>query len=226
MKKFNTILVLLLLTVWGTAVHATPQENFLCDDSPVAIYPDILFTCEALQSYKKGFDTHALELFQRASLWGSKEAQYRVGLFYLGGIGTETNHVEAAAWLLLANERNNRQITERLAEVMAVLSDEQKDTVNQRADELREKYGDFKALERRANWVKRQKRKTTGSRLGNPMASVRYQGNTGVTAEQQLRHLDAYEQHLSDIVTSVEYRDFKVIEPGEESTAQESSEDQ
>lgn len=218
MNKVNCLMLLLLLS---PAIPAAPQDDFLCEDTPLAIYPDIYFTCEALQSFKKGFDTHALELFKRASLWGSKEAQYRVGLFYLGGIGTEADPMEGAAWLLLANERNNRQVTERLSGVLQQLTPAQQDAVTQRAAVLREQYGDFQALERRDDWVRMQKRKTTGSRLGKPMASVRYQGSQGVTADQANQSLELYVSTLENIVTTVEYRDFEVLEDDPDSAPED-----
>ncbi len=220
MNKVNCMILLMALT---HVVHAAPQKDFLCEDTPLAIYPDIYFTCEGLQSFKKGFDTHALELFKRASLWGSKEAQYRVGLFYLGGIGTEADPMEGAAWLLLANERNNRQVTERLLTVMAVLSPFQQGEVSQRAAVLREQYGDFQALDRRDNWVRMQKRKTTGSRLGKPMATVRYLGSQGVTADQANQSLELYVTTLQDIVTNVNYRDFDVLEDDQDNDSEDDS---
>ncbi|MDX1570299.1 MAG: hypothetical protein R3200_07420 [Xanthomonadales bacterium] len=204
--------------LFAAAASANPQEDFLCEDSPLDIYPDVYFHCEAMQSFKKGFDEHALELLQRASLWGSKTAQYKVGLMYLGGVGTQADPVEGAAWLLLANERNNRKVTERLAEVLDKLSDSSVMAANSRAAELRETYGDLEALERRADWVRRMKKRTTGSRLGKPMATVVNSGTSGITGDQALNRLDHYEQVLREAVTTVEYRDFRVLEPEEESS--------
>ena len=189
------------------------RENWLCEDSPFDQYPDAYYTCEAMQSFKHGFDTHALEHLKRASKWGSKTAQYRVGLMILGGIGTEADPIEGAAWLLLANERNNSDISARLREVQDKMSTEDWEVAHQRALVLKEEYGDFAALERRTRWVRRMKNRMTGSRLGKPMATVRVADSQGITVDQMTNRLDVYERSLRHMVTTVEYRDFRVIEP-------------
>lgn len=207
--RFVVPLLLLLLT--GVAA-AAPRAHFLCEDGQLDIFPSERFYCEAMQSFRRGFDAHALSLFKRSAGWGNKLAQYKVGLMYLAGMGTEADAVEAAAWLLLANERNTDEVTERLRSVMASLPEFAKRQARKRAEALREDYGDLQALERRSRWVRRMKARTTGSRLGKPMSAVRIVGNTGVTSDQRLARLDAYESVLRDIVTTVEYRDFKVFD--------------
>lgn len=42
---------------------------------------------------------------------------------YVAGFGTQADPVEGAAWLLLANERNNRDVTEQLQLAMSELSE-------------------------------------------------------------------------------------------------------
>ena len=192
---------------------ASPQGHFLCEDTSMDVFPDDRWYCEAMHNFRKGFDRHALDLFKRAARYGNKLAQYKIGLMYAGGVGTEADAVEGAAWLLLANERNIDEVTERLRFVMSTLPEFEKRQAHERAGELREEYGDLNALSRRAAWVKKMKRRTTGSRLGNPMSAVRIAGASGVTSDQQHERLDAYEQNLRDIITTVEYRDFRVIEP-------------
>ena len=214
---FSVVFLTIASMTW-----AVPQNGFLCEDSPLDIPPDVFFTCEAIDSFDDGFDKHALELFKRASLWGSKEAQYRVGLMYLGGYGAEVDLVEGSAWLLLANERNSQQVTEKLSQAMDLLTEEQIEQANLKAKTLREHYGDFKALERRARWVRRMKNRTTGSRLGKPNASIRLVGTNGVTGDQKLSRLDAYEASLRNVLTTVEYRDFDVIDDEEIDSGQSS----
>ncbi len=220
--------LMLLFSAAATAQVGTGPEDAECGEGVADEYPDLYWTCEALQSFSKGFDSHALDLFKRASQWGNKTAQYRVGLMTLGGVGTEPDVIEGAAWLLLANERNNRRISARLSEVMGTLTEDQQREVKIRAAGLREEYGDFKALERRADWARWQKRGLTGSRTGRPTGSslvmvsgdalapggqrptgARNSGTIGVAARNMY---DAYEIELRNIVTSVEYRDFDVLE--------------
>ena len=60
------------------------------------------------------------------------------------------------------------------------------------------------------------KRRTTGSHLGRPTATVAIVGTQGVTGGQALSRLDRYEASLRNVLTTVEYRDFKVMEPKHE----------
>ena len=114
--------IALFFCLFSSAALAV-EQSALCEDSPLDIFPDQFFACEAQQSFKKGFDKHALALFKRASRWGSKQSQYKVGLMYVAGFGTQADPVEGAAWLLLANERNNRDVTEQLQLAMSELSE-------------------------------------------------------------------------------------------------------
>jgi hypothetical protein len=218
-KGFCMRVLIVFLLLFCTATIDAAERTAFCEDSPMDIFPDEYFNCEARQSFKKGFDKHALGLFKRASRWGSKQAQYKVGLMLVAGFGTRRDPVEGAAWLLLANERNNRAVTEQLKLTMAELDESGRQAANARALELREEYGDYQALERRAQSVRRMKRRTTGSHLGRPMATVSIVGSQGRTADQALSRLDRYETSLRNVLTSVEYRDFKVLEPGDEGQA-------
>ena len=209
------LIVALLLFCFLPIALAVERAGF-CEDSPLDIFPDQFYTCEALQSFKKGFDKHALELFKLASRWGSKQSQYKVGLMYVGGFGTRPDPVEGAAWLLLANERNNRESTKQLKLAMSELSEGGRLQANARALELRDEYGDLEALERRSRWVRRMKRRTTGSHLGRPTATLAIIGTQGMTGLQTLPRLDRYEASLRITLTTVEYRDFKVIEQEDE----------
>ena len=201
--------LLVLLSVSARAERSTS----LCEQSQLDIFPDVFYSCEAMQNFKKGFDRQALSMFKHAARWGSKQSQYKIGLMYLGGFGTEPDPIEGAAWLLLANERNVMHSTEQLALVMSELSEAGRVSAKSRARELRAEYGDQEALLRRAHWVRRMKGRTTGSRLGRPMATVSIPGGEGRTADQNIGRLVEYESTLRETLTTVQYRDFKVLEP-------------
>jgi hypothetical protein len=212
----SMILVSLAGLLMTGPASAAPRQSFQCENSPLDIFPDQYYSCEAMQSFKKGFDSHALSLFKRAARWGSKTSQYRVGLMYLGGYGTAVNPIEGTAWLLLANERNSTQGTQQLNEALKSLSDYERKLARERAQELSDDYGDLKALERRSRWVRRMKGRTTGSRLGRPTATVRIEGANGITGDQAISRLDLYETVLRNAIGTIEYRDFEVIEPASE----------
>ena len=214
----RTFLLLFIGLMAGSSFAA--ERSSFCSNTVQDVFPDQHFSCEGLQSLKRGHDGHALEMFQQAARWGDKRAQYRVGLMHLGGIGTTPDTVEGAAWLLLANERNNRTISERLSQAHQQMDASQWEAAHVRATELQQHYGDFSALERRDRWARERKRDLTGSRLGKPMATVEVQHPgipsqlTGITGRQMLARLDRYVDTLQDVMTTIEYRDFEVIETG------------
>ena len=180
-------LLLILLVHWGCSFGV--EESSFCHETTFDLHPDLFYTCEARQSFKKGFDAHALTLFKRAAKWGSKSAQYRIGLMTLAGMGTEPDLIEGTAWLLLANERNADEVTEQLDLALNNLTGDEIDAAKRRARVLRETYGDSAALERRAQWVRKAKRRVTGSHLGKPMNSVRI-ASQGLTVDQYLSSLE------------------------------------
>jgi len=206
-------LVLALLLVAGVLPVRAERTTWLCEQSQLDIFPDQFYTCEAMQNFKRGFDKQALSLFKKAAKFGSKRSQYKIGLMYVGGYGAPVDLVEGAAWLLLANERNVMHSTEQLALVMSELSAEGRVDAKARAQALRAEYGDVVALKRRARWVRKMQRRTTGSHLGQPMATVSIPGGEGRTALQNNRRLVQYESTLRETLTTVQYRDFKVLEP-------------
>ena len=205
-------MVVLLLVGMSFSAQAA-RKSFLCEQSQLDIYPDVFYSCEAMQNFKKGFDKHALALFKHAARWGSKQSQYKIGLMFVGGFGTRADPVEGAAWLLLANERNVMHSTEQLALVMSELSEAERAAAKGRAQFLRAEYGDVQALTRRARWVRQMKRRSTGSHLGRPMATVSIPGGEGLTSRDNLASLTLYESNLRETLTTVEYRDFKVLDP-------------
>jgi TPR repeat protein len=206
------MIVALLLFGMTFCGHAARRSS-LCEQSKLDIYPDVFYSCEAMQNFKKGFDKQALFLFKHAARWGSKQSQYKIGLMYVGGFGTEPNPVEGAAWLLLANERNVMHSTEQLALVMSELSGTERAAAKGRAQFLRTEFGDVQALTRRARWVRQMKRRSTGSHLGRAMATVSIPGGEGLTTRDNINGLTLYESNLRETLTTVEYRDFKVLDP-------------
>ena len=133
------IVTLLLVCMSFTAQGA--RKSSLCEQSQLDIFPDVFYSCEAMQNFKQGFDRHALALFKHAARWGSKHSQYKIGLMYVGGFGTARDPVEGAAWLLLANERNAMHSTEQLSLVMSELSEADRGSAKARAQSLRAEYG-------------------------------------------------------------------------------------
>ena len=191
----------------------------LTNTNPVAAvqsYPDRIHYEAAVRSYKRGFNDHAREQFQLAAEWGNKNAQFNLALMHFSGIGVAADKILGTAWALLADERGDGRFRATRLEMMQLLAPEERQRAITRANELKTSYGDFQALEKRAKWVRKQKRELTGSRTGALASAVRINlpdGRFAGRGDEYLAYIQTFEQELFDVVTSVEYKDFEVIEP-------------
>lgn len=134
---------------------------------PVFETPDYRAVNGAVLALKNGFEKDAFDKFERASRYGNKHAQTSVAMMYLKGVGVSKDWVVGYAWLKLASSLGNPETGRARDDVYTQLSDEEKSRVQEQIDLLNETYGDRLALERREEWVRKQKREVTGSRTGN-----------------------------------------------------------
>jgi TPR repeat protein len=134
---------------------------------PVFETPDHKAVNGAVHALKKGFEKDAFDKFERASLYGNKHAQTSVAMMYLKGVGVSKDWVVGYAWLTLAASLGDPETTRARDDVYAQLTDEEKSRTKQQIDHLNETYSDQLALERREEWVRKQKREVTGSRTGS-----------------------------------------------------------
>ncbi|HEX7340801.1 MAG TPA: hypothetical protein VF269_00855 [Rhodanobacteraceae bacterium] len=105
--------------------------------------------CLGLRAWQSGHYDTGLELLKLAAGWGSKGAQYTLGLIYYNGHHVPVNRALGLAWLELANQRRNDPQIERVA-----YSTRQWATSNQRKQaqalylQMRKAYGDKVAATR------------------------------------------------------------------------------
>lgn len=216
LKRHAIVLLCLALAAAGHASAQTRQGDL--GDSVLAgvqDYPDLVHYRAAVRSYKDGFNTHAREQFQLAAAWGNKEAQFNLALMNFSGIGADADRVEGAAWGLLADERGDGRFRKTRREMISLLSADEKQAALKRAKELKTEFGDFQALEKRARWVRQQKRELTGSRTGSLASAVRITtpgGRFAGRGDEFLAYINTFEQTLFDVVTNVEYKDFEVLD--------------
>ncbi len=208
---------LLCLLLGALICISVSAQNDLGDRTLANVqnYPDVVHYEAAVRSYKDGFNTHAMEQFLLAARWGNKEAQFNLALMHFAGIGVEVDRIRGGAWALLADERGDGRFRKTRREIMGLLGAEEKSAALDLARELKEEYGDFQALEKRARWVRKQKRELTGSRTGSLASAVRITtpgGRFAGRGDQYLAYINTFEQSLFDIVTRVEYKDFEVLD--------------
>lgn len=88
-----------------------------------------------------GTDTDAqtaADLYQRAGLRGSIDAQYNLALLYHSGIGVKQDNVSAAAWFLLADAGGNH----RADQFLRTLTGQMNPNMIQQAYELQRELGE------------------------------------------------------------------------------------
>ena len=161
----NALFKGLILTMW--CVLLALFSSAALAGKPVFETPDQKELVRAAHALKKGHEKDAAEKFMRAAEWGNKDAQKTLGLMYVKGMGVGKDWAMGYAWLDLASSLGNAAIISTRDQIYASMNDEEKSLVKGYTDELNENYGDKLALERREEWVRKQKRQMTGSRTGN-----------------------------------------------------------
>ncbi|MHB8309370.1 MAG: hypothetical protein ACYC97_06380 [Metallibacterium sp.] len=109
----------------------------------------------------------AVGRFKVAASWGSKIAEYNLGLMYWNGDGVRKDYAKAVAWLALADQRHNSaKIDGSLQYAYAKLTLAERKQADADFGAMVDTYGDAVALKRaRAAW-RRAARSATGSRVG------------------------------------------------------------
>jgi len=207
-NRLRQVALLLVLMGFALAALAVPPEFATPDEA------DLLRAARSLQD---GFEKDAVTKFKRASRYGNKEAQKSVGLMYIKGLGVKKDWAMAYAWLKLASTHGDPRIVAAREEVYGALRADEKARADADFLELQAEYSDRKALERRGEWVRKQKREVTGSRLGN-LGNLRIQvaDATGYTWELSGRvYFDVLESYVHDFkshIGDVEYGELEVLE--------------
>ena len=144
-------------------------------DEPGHFFPGIYFEHKA-QFYLKNKDYRAaLEMFELASYWADKVAQYNTGLMYFNGIGVPVDKPRGVAWLHIAAEAQDDLAARALQLAYADLTTEQRTEADAMWHQLDEKYGDRVSLPRALNQYNADLTAVTGSHLGHVIGNLSIQ---------------------------------------------------
>ncbi|AKS42427.1 tetratricopeptide repeat protein [Wenzhouxiangella marina] len=123
----------------------------------------------ARRLYSIGRHYSAIHFYERASRYADKFGQYNVGVMHLKGEGTAFDPVRAWAWLALSAERGYPTLQQAADQLWALLDGEQQRRARAILEsELMPEYGDAVAIPRAQLQMDRERRRSTGSRLGQP----------------------------------------------------------
>ncbi len=142
----------------------------LAAGEPVFETPDLRNLQEGAHALKKGSTIDAMSNFEDSARFGNKAAQKMLGMMYVKGVGTELDWPLGYAWLKLAATHGDPEAVSARDQVMAQLKPEEVPLANDRFEEINEEFGDLAAIKRREAWVRKEKRKITGSRTGKSSA--------------------------------------------------------
>lgn len=126
---------------------AIGEERFL---------PGDYFYCLATQNYGEQHYGYAQKFFQEAAGWGSKPAQYVLGVMALNGDHQPVNRPLALAWLTLAAERPSSSFKPAYQSAYANATEAERQAAETLLTKLRPTYADATAA------VRAEKRYTQG----------------------------------------------------------------
>jgi hypothetical protein len=91
------------LVAGATDEMPSPQ----CNEALFRFLPGEYNFCQAGVDLSRGRHASAIETLKLAAGWGSKKAQYILGVTYFRGDAVPTDHALGLAWLALASERHD-----------------------------------------------------------------------------------------------------------------------
>lgn len=129
-------------------------------------HPDIRYRLLGLEEFRNNNHADALRFFKRAAFYADKPSQGMVGEMYWSGQGVEKDPVIAYAWMDLAAERGYAGFRGLRERYWNSLSAEQRQRALTEGEAVYATYGDAAAKPRLATVLRRERKKTTGSRTG------------------------------------------------------------
>lgn len=110
--------------------------------------PADYFYCVASQSYGQHRYSYAQKFFRQAAAWGSKPAQYVLGVMALNGDQQPVDRPLALAWLSLAAERQRADYGQAYQQLYAATSADEHRAAEALLDRMRPIYADATAATR------------------------------------------------------------------------------
>jgi len=209
--KYLTPLILLLTATF--IVYAGPNQVINLaphyDKQHRLVTPDKILLANALKSYQDGFYKTALNSFMQSAAFGNSTAQKYIGLMNIKSIGVEQNWAKGFAWIRLSALDGSKKNSELKNSLYSQLTPQEKKQAEIEYNKISQDYGVAETLKRRDRWVKKQKRKATGSRTGSQTVNVVSVGSFG--AVQDINRAG----RLSEMENFVDNYNFGQVSGGE-----------
>lgn len=142
------------------------QDEVLMTAGFLSGHPDLRYRLLGLEEFKKKNYQDAFRFFQRAAYYGDKPSQGMVAELLWNGQGVEHDPAAAYAWIDLAAERGYEGFVRLREQYWSRLDEPARARALQEGEAIYAKYGDEAATPRLAAVLRRERRKSTGSRTG------------------------------------------------------------
>ncbi|HEY4143671.1 SEL1-like repeat protein [Pinirhizobacter sp.] len=124
------------------------QALMLCPSSLERILPGRYYMCEAQRDFWLGRQDQSMEMMRDAAAWGSKQAQYTLGIMYFNGQRTPVNRPLGLAWLAIAAERHDPNFEPAFISAFRDVTPAERDQANELWRQMLPKYADRVAAKR------------------------------------------------------------------------------
>lgn len=135
-------------------------------DGFLAAHPDLRWRSEGLQAFEQKDYKIAFNAFQRAARYADKPSQAMLAEMLWEGVGVAQDRALAYAWIDLAAERLYPVFIARREGYWRRLDPGQQRDAIERGQAVYLEYGDAVAKPRLERLLERERRRTTGSRVG------------------------------------------------------------
>lgn len=150
----------------GAQAQSVDEELVLNSDGFLAAHPDLDNRRRGMEAYEAGRHGQALTYFRRAARHADKPSQAMVAEMLWNGEGEARDPALAYAWMDLAAERGYPDFTIIRERYWMELDDAQRRDAVARGEGVYAEYGDEAARPRIDAVLRRERRRTTGSRTG------------------------------------------------------------
>lgn len=210
MKHLTLTAILLLISFTALAMpNAVLSLDPHYDKQHNLVTPDKILLAKAIRAYQDGYNKSALTKFHQSAAFGNSIAQKHIGLMYLKALGTNRDWSKGYAWIKLAALDGTDENLSLMRSIYAMLTPLEIKQAKIEYQKISEDYDISATLKRRDRWVKKQKRKATGTRTGSQTTNIQSQAINGVTLDSdrtsKMNSMDAFVNNYQ----------FGVVEAGE-----------
>ncbi|MCL7714963.1 tetratricopeptide repeat protein [Stenotrophomonas mori] len=175
-RQVRVLVIALMAGGAFPALAQSPVEEPLlelqCNQALYPFLPGELNYCLGLKMWARKHYRQGERLFRLAAGWGSKPAQYALGIAYFNGEGLAVDRLLGAAWLRLAAERRDPAFQIAAETVHAALSTEERRRAEALFDALWPRYRDDVAALRALRRFKREVATVAGNAAYRPAVCV------------------------------------------------------